>query len=184
MELILYYIVEARNLLIVFLVLTFLLGTFSYLSIRKLDQSKKIKIFLYGLLLKMNNIDILKLSIIVIKTFLIIYATIVTDEFTIWLSIAMLCLLTIIYILCEYKRTIYEIVYTLIQVSIIYLIYLINNYMTEIQQENITMVMKTFLIIFELMLSVYLLFRNINMIAEDRVAKNFKKERKKKKVKL
>lgn len=178
MELILYYIVESRNLLISFLILTFILGTFAYLSIRKFKQDKKMKIFIYGLFLKMTNIDIVKLSIVILKTFLVIYATIVTEELTMWLCIAMLAVLTIIYIVCEYKRFIYEIVYTLVQIIIIYLIYLINHYMVEIEQANIILGIKICLIVFELILSVYLLFRNVNMIAEDRVAKNFKKEQK------
>ncbi|MFR2570356.1 MAG: hypothetical protein ACLS90_01350 [Clostridia bacterium] len=178
MELILYYIVESRNLLISFLILTFILGTFAYLSIRKFKQDKKMKIFIYGLFLKMSNIDIVKLSIVILKTFLVIYATIVTEELNMWLCIAMLAVLTIIYIVCEYKRFIYEIVYTLVQIIIIYLIYLINHYMAEIEQANIILGIKICLVVFELILSVYLLFRNVNMIAEDRVAKNFKKEQK------
>lgn len=178
MELILYYIVESRNLLISFLILTFILGTFAYLSIRKFKQDKKMKIFIYGLFLKMTNIDIVKLSIVILKTFLVIYATIVTEELNMWLCIAMLAVLTIIYIVCEYKRFIYEIVYTLVQIIIIYLIYLINHYMAEIEQANIILGIKICLVVFELILSVYLLFRNVNMIAEDRVAKNFKKEQK------
>lgn len=178
MELILYYIVESRNLLISFLILTFILGTFVYLSIRKFKQDKKMKIFIYGLFLKMSNIDIVKLSIVILKTFLVIYATIVTEELNMWLCIAMLAVLTIIYIVCEYKRFIYEIVYTLVQIIIIYLIYLINHYMAEIEQANIILGIKICLVVFELILSVYLLFRNVNMIAEDRVAKNFKKEQK------
>lgn len=178
MELILYYIVESRNLLISFLILTFILGTFAYLSIRKFKQDKKMKIFIYGLFLKMSNIDIVKLSIVILKIFLVIYATIVTEELNMWLCIAMLAVLTIIYIVCEYKRFIYEIVYTLVQIIIIYLIYLINHYMAEIEQANIILGIKICLVVFELILSVYLLFRNVNMIAEDRVAKNFKKEQK------
>lgn len=178
MELILYYIVESRNLLISFLILTFILGTFAYLSIRKFKQDKKMKIFIYGLFLKMSNIDIVKLSIVILKTYLVIYATIVTEELNMWLCIAMLAVLTIIYIVCEYKRFIYEIVYTLVQIIIIYLIYLINHYMAEIEQANIILGIKICLVVFELILSVYLLFRNVNMIAEDRVAKNFKKEQK------
>ena len=136
------------------------------------------KIFIYGLFLKMTNIDIVKLSIVILKTFLVIYATIVTEELNMWLCIAMLAVLTIIYIVCEYKWFIYEIVYTLVQIIIIYLIYLINHYMAEIEQANIILGIKICLVVFELILSVYLLFRNVNMIAEDRVAKNFKKEQK------
>ena len=179
MELVLYYMVESRNLLISFLILTFVLGIIAYGSIKNFKQNKKMKIFIYGLFLKTTSVDILKISIIVLKTFLVFYATIVTDELMLWLCITMLAVLTIIYVICEIKRLIYEVMYTSIQALVIYLIYLINSYMIEVEYMNVVMGIKICLVVFELILSIYLMFRNINMIAEDRVAKNFKKESKK-----
>lgn len=179
MELVLYYIVESRNLLISFLILTFVLGIIVYSLIKNFKQNKKMKVVIYGLFLKFTNVDILKLSIIVVKTFLVFYAIMVTNELVMWLCIAMITILTIIYIICEFKRVIYEVIYTSIQALVIYLIYLINSYIMEVEYLNVVMGVKVCLIVFEVILSIYLMFKNINIISEERVTKNFKKESKK-----
>lgn len=179
MELVLYYIVESRNLLISFLILTFVLGIIVYSLIKNFKQNKKMKVVIYGLFLKFTNVDILKLSIIVVKTFLVFYAIMVTNELVMWLCIAMITILTIIYIICKFKRVIYEVIYTSIQALVIYLIYLINSYIMEVEYLNVVMGVKVCLIVFEVILSIYLMFKNINIISEERVTKNFKKESKK-----
>ena len=178
MELILYYIEESRNLLISFLILMFVLGILAYLAMRNFKQDKKSKIFFYGLFLRMNDIDILKLSTVVVKTFLAFYATIGTEELTMWLCLCMMVILTVIYIVLSFKKAIYQVVYTMMQMVMIYLIYVINNYMVEIEYSYVILGIRVCLIIFELMLSTYLFFRDVNVIAEDRVNKNFKKEKK------
>ena len=149
---------------------------------RNFKQDKKSKILFYGLFLRMNDIDILKLATIVIKTFLAFYATLVTDENMIWLCLFMMVILTLIYIVLSFKRIIYQIVYTMMQMVMIYLIYIINNYMVEVEYSYVILGIRVCLIVFELMLSAYLFFRDINMIAEDRVDKNFSKEKKKEKL--
>ncbi len=176
MELVLYYVEESKNLLVSFLILMFILGILAYLAMKNFRQEKKAKIFFYGLFLRMNDIDILRFSTIVIKTFLAFYATLVTNELMIWLCLIMMVILTIIYIVCSFKRVIYQVVYTVMQMVMIYLIYIINNYMLEIEYSNIILGIKICLIIFELMLSTYLFLRDVNIIAEDRVNKNFKKQ--------
>lgn len=149
---------------------------------RNFKQDKKSKILFYGLFLRMNDIDILKLATIVIKTFLAFYATLVTDETMIWLCLFMMVILTLIYIVLSFKRIIYQIVYTMMQMVMIYLIYIINNYMVEVEYSYVILGIRVCLIVFELMLSAYLFFRDVNMIAEDRVDKNFSKEKKKEKL--
>ena len=86
----------------------------------------------------------------------------VTNELVMWLYIAMITILTIIYIICEFKRVIYEVIYTSIQALVIYLIYLINSYMMEVEYLNVVMGVKVCLIVFEVILSIYLMFKNIN----------------------
>lgn len=178
MELILYYIKESKNLLISFLILMFVLGILAYIAMRNFRQDKKFKIFFYGLFLRMTNIDILKMSTVVVKTFLAFYATIVTNQLLIWLCLIMICVSTLIYIVCAYKRTVYEIVCTLMQLIMIYFIYIVNSYMLEIEYSPLVLMIKICLIVFVLMLTTYLFFRDIDMISEDRVDKNFKKEKK------
>mgnify|MGYP006991616449 FL=1 len=149
---------------------------------KNFKQDKKSKVLFYGLFLRMNDIDILKLATIVIKTFLAFYATIVTNELMIWLCLFMMVILTLIYIVLSFKRIIYQIVYTMMQMVMIYLIYIINNYMVEVEYSYVILGIRVCLIVFELMLSAYLFFRDVNMIAEDRVDKNFSKEKKKEKL--
>lgn len=152
------------------------------MAMKNFKQDKKSKILFYGLFLRMNDIDILKLATIVIKTFLAFYATLVTDETMIWLCLFMMVILTLIYIVLSFKRIIYQIVYTMMQMVMIYLIYIINNYMVEVEYSYVILGIRVCLIVFELMLSAYLFFRDVNMIAEDRVDKNFSKEKKKEKL--
>ena len=149
------------------------------MAMKNFKQAKKSKVLFYGLFLRMNDIDILKLATIVIKTFLAFYATLVTDETMIWLCLFMMVILTLIYIVLSFKRIIYQIVYTMMQMVMIYLIYIINNYMVEVEYSYVILGIRVCLIVFELMLSAYLFFRDVNMIAEDRVDKNFSKEKKK-----
>ena len=145
------------------------------MAMKNFKQDKKSKVLFYGLFLRMNDIDILKLATIVIKTFLAFYATLVTDETMIWLCLFMMVILTLIYIVLSFKRIIYQIVYTMMQMVMIYLIYIINNYMVEVEYSYVILGIRVCLIVFELMLSAYLFFRDINIIAEDRVDKNFSK---------
>ena len=152
------------------------------MAMKNFKQDKKSKVLFYGLFLRMNDIDILKLATIVIKTFLAFYATLVTDETMIWLCLFMMVILTLIYIVLSFKRIIYQIVYTMMQMVMIYLIYIINNYMVEVEYSYVILGIRVCLIVFELMLSAYLFFRDVNMIAEDRVDKNFSKVKKKEKL--
>lgn len=175
MELVLYYIKESKNLLISFLILMFIIGIFTYLAMKNFRQDKKIKIFFYGLFLRMKDIDILKLGAVVIKAFLVFYSTLVTNETTIWLSLAMIAIITIFYILISYKRIVYEVVCTAIQIFMVYFIYTINNYIVEIEYTYLILMIKIVLIVFVLIFTTYLLFRDIDLISEDRVDKNTKK---------
>lgn len=140
----------------IILILMFALGMFAYIAMKNFQQDKKSKVLFYGLFLRMNNIDILKLSTVVIKTFLAFYATIVTNELMIWLCLCMMVILTLIYIVCSFKRVIYQVVYTMMQMVMIYLIYIINNYMLEIEYSYVILGIRVCLIVFELMLSTYL----------------------------
>ena len=54
--------------------------------------------------------------------------------------------------------------------------------MVEVEYSYVILGIRVCLIVFELMLSAYLFFRDVNMIAEDRVDKNFSKEKKKEKL--
>lgn len=180
MELVLYYIQESRWLLISFLVLVFALGVFGYVAIRNFRQDKKSKIFFYGLFLRLKNVDIIKLSIVVLKTFIAIYAIISTNDFEIRVCFIMLIILTVINLILSHKRIIYQIICTAIQIVMIYLAHVMDNYLAEVAYSSLILMIKTCLIVFSLMLITYLFLRDVDLVSEDRVNKDFKKGRAKK----
>lgn len=175
MELVLYYITEGKSLLISFLILTFVLGIFAYMAMRNFRQDKKSKVFFYGLFLGLKNMDILKLSTVVIKSFLVVYATIVLEDTLMWMCLIMITILTVIYIICEHRRVIYELVCSSLQIVMIYFIYTLNNYMIEIENTSLILMIRTCLIVMVIILTAYLFFRDIALIAEDRMNKSIKK---------
>ena len=179
MELVLYYIKESSSLLISFLILIFILGIIMYLSIRKFRQGSKVKVGTYGLFLGLKNIDIVKLSIIISKTFLAVYSTMITDKVMVYISILMLIILTFIYIILSPKKLVYETVYTFMEIVLIYFIFTINNYMVEVEFSIIILMIKICLIIFVLVMSTYLLLKNFNNLVEYRWDKEFSKKQRK-----
>ena len=177
MELVLYYIQESRWLLISFLVLMFLSGGISYLAIRNFRQDKKSKIFIYGLFLRMKKIDILKISIVILKTFLACYAIITIQEFSMWVCFIMLVILTAINVIITRKRIVYQVICTAMQIVMIYFVYVMDNYLADIEYSIVILTIKTCLVVFVLMLIAYIFLRDIDLISEDRVNKEFEKEK-------
>lgn len=178
MELVLYYIKESASLLISFLTLIFVLGIFTYLAIRNFRQDSKLKVSFYGLFLGLKNIDILKLSIVIIKLFLVIYAIIITIKETVFICLIMIILLSLIYIFLAPKRIVYEVVSSLIEIVMVYFINIINNYMSEIDYSPIILMIKVCLIVFTLLLSTYFFLRDVGDIVDNRWNNEFSKNRK------
>ena len=178
MELVLYYITESQWLLISFLILMFVLGIFAYIAMRNFRQDKKFKIFFYGLFLRMNDIDIFKLTIVVIKSFLVVYATTALTDTIMWLCLIMISILTVLYIVIEHKKIIFELICSILQIVMVYFVYTVNKYMIEIENTSLILMMRTCLIVFVVILTAYLFFRDIDIISEDRMNKNIKKAKK------
>ena len=171
MELILYYIKESRMLLLTYLILIFFIAVIGFFYMRNFSQEKKSKIIFYGLLLQMNNIDIIKISTIIIKTFIMIYAISITKPIVVFLCMIMTGILSLLYILIFIKRAIYEIICTCMQIAIIYLINIINNYRVETENNLLVLLAKIVLIIFALMFTTYIFFKEIDVITRDRERK-------------
>lgn len=178
MELILYYIKESGSLLISFLILIFIIGVFAYLTMRNFRQDSRIKVGFYGFFLGLKNTDIIKLSAVIIKIFLVIYAMMVTTKEIIIICFIMILLLSLIYIILAVKRIVNETICTLMQIVMIYFVYTINGYMVEIGYSPIILMIKICLIVFTVLLSTYFLLRNIQDIVDNRVNKEFEKNRK------
>lgn len=174
MELVLYYITQTRWLLISFLILMFIIGGLSYLAIMNFRQDKKSKIFVYGLFLRMKKIDILKISIVVLRTFISCYAIITAQEFTMLVCLTMIAILTVISVILS-RRIVYQVITAAMEIVMIYFIYIMDSYLADIEYSLVILGIKTCLIVFVLILVTYIFLRDIDLISEDRVNKEFKK---------
>ena len=181
MEIILYYIVECRDMLISFLILMFVIGIGCFILMSNFSQEKRGKILFYGLFFHMNTVDVLKMSSMLVKSFLAIYATIAIEQEKIFISLIIMFLLTMLYIVLAPKRFVYEIVTTAVNAGFIYFIYLINNYSIEVENSLIILMINISFILFVLVFTTYLFFREIDIITVDREIKNIKKEEKERK---
>ena len=182
MELVLYYIKISASLLISFLVLMFILGIFAYLSMGNFKQTSKFKVAFYGLFLGFKNIDIIRLSTVVIRTFIICYSTAIVTQEKIYISLAIIGILSLIYICLTPKKFVYSLVSSLMQMVMVYFIFIIGDYMSEIEFSYPMLGIKITLIVFTLILAIYLFLRDFNDIVEDRWNKDFEKSRKNLKV--
>lgn len=165
-ELILYNLSSSSLLIVIFLVTFFIVGLTTYWLINKV-RLKKGKIKLYGLLLKISDKDTFTLSIIVVRTFLIIYCTLLYQN-NVNTSLIMIAIISIIYIMFSFKNIIYEVINTLSIMAVIYFINTLNNYIMQVSNSSSVQIIKTVLIAFTIMYSIYLLLRGV----EDIVANN------------
>ena len=90
----------------------------------------------------------------------------------------MIGLLSLIYIILAPKKIIYEIVATLMEIVMVYFVYIINGYMTEIEYSPIILMIKVCLIVFTILLSTYFLLRDMSNVVDNRWNKEFAKSRK------
>lgn len=178
MELVLYYIKESASLLISFLILIFVLGFSAYMTMRNFRQDSKLKVGFYGLFLGLKNVDIIKLSIIVIRIFLVFYSVMITAKEKVFISLIMIIILSIIYIVLTPKKIINETVCTVMEIVMIYFVYIINSYMVNIDFSIEILMIKVCLVVFTILLSTYFLLRNIGDVVDLRWKKEFERSRK------
>lgn len=166
MELILYYITENGMALIFCLVLMFVLEILIYIYILKFNPQSKMKVFVYGIFLGSNNMDIVKLSLLMIKSIVVMSAGIIMYSSGTYIAIWMFVLTSVIFLILIPRWIIYQIVYILIQVSLIYLIYTITRYTNEVDSSNLVIMLKIILILMLQFLASYESLRGINDIIE------------------
>ena len=63
------------------------------------------------------------------------------------------------------------------QIVMIYFVYVMDNYLADIEYSIVILTIKTCLVVFVLMLIAYIFLRDIDLISEDRVNKEFEKEK-------
>ena len=171
MELILYYIMKNSSLIISFLIFMLVFGILFFLYIRKFNQNKKKKVIIYGLFLQMKNLDILKISTLLIKFFVVIFAIFINDNIVLFTCFMIIAILSIMYIVLFFRRVFHEIICTIIQIAILYVIFIVNTYAIEIENSLMIMFILSFMIIFEIFFTAYLFFKEIDIISRRRLEK-------------
>jgi len=164
-ELILYNLSLSWKLLLVYLITLFVLGCIWFFHIKKFDL-KDGKIKIYGLLLGINNKGTLILSMHVVRTFLIIYYSIFVPE-NIELTLALIGIISVIYIVFDMRDIIFEIFNTISLMAVIYFINSLNTYMIEVEATTSIQIIRIALILFTLMYVIYYLLRNFENITSD-----------------
>lgn len=170
-NLIFYNINKVLITLIIFLGIITMLGTAVFYMLKKFDIKKKRIIYL-GLFSRLNTKQILLLSAIIIRTYLIIACSFINpNDILIYLS--MIVIVDIIYIVLNYKKAIFETINIFAQLCLIYLISVLSLYQIEVSNEMYVVQVKIFLIIFIIMYTIYFLIKNVEeVISEKKREKN------------
>jgi len=108
--------------------------------------------------LGINNKGTLILSMHVVRTFLIIYYSIFVPE-NIELTLALIGIISVIYIVFDMRDIIFEIFNTISLMAVIYFINSLNTYMIEVEATTSIQIIRIALILFTLMYVIYY-FRN------------------------
>ncbi len=144
-------------------------------STKKFDIHKKTVMF-GGMLVKLHRRQIISITAVMIRTFLIIYASINFKE-NLVLYFTMIIMADIVYIFMNPKKIVFEIINTSAQGILIYIISLLSTYRVEISDELYVKLMQTLLIIFIIVYAIYFLFKNF----EEIISKKYKITKREKK---
>lgn len=171
MEVILYNISKNLIPISICLALVLFIGVVIYIFTRKFDIHKK-TIRYFGLLTGLNNRQIIVLSSIFIRTFMIIY-TVCVYKSSILDYIVMILLIDIVYMILVPRKIIFETINITAQLILVYFINMLKTYRIEVSNEmyveQIIIILSSFMIFY----SVYFLLKNFEeLITEKRRRKN------------
>lgn len=171
MELILYNISKNLIPISICLALVLFLGVVIYIFTKKFDIHKK-TIHYFGLLTGLNNRQIIVLSSIIIRTFMLIY-TVCIYKSSILDYMVMILLIDIVYMILVPRKIIFETINITAQLILVYFINMLKTYRIEVSNEmyveQIIILLSSFIIFY----SVYFLLKNFEeLITEKRRRKN------------
>lgn len=167
MEAILYNV--SKNLIptAIFLSIVLIFGLSAFISTHKFDIHKK-SIRYFGLLTGLTNRQIIVLSAIMIRTFMIIYSVCVYEKDMIPVYIMMIVLTDIVYMLLVPKRMFFEVINIIAEVIIIYFINVLKTYRIEISGElyvgQVSLALSYFIIVY----SLYFLLKNFEELITEK----------------
>ena len=162
LELVLYDISTLWGLLASFFILLFTIGVGIYLYTKSFEM-KDGKIKIYGLLLSMTRRDILIISTLIVRAFLIIYALIVSNG-NVWLYIFMIGFVSAVFIVIYFKNMIYELINSIALMVIVYFSYELKFYLLNIEDSIATQIIRLILVSFGSIYTVYLFLREFEDI--------------------
>lgn len=176
MEAIFYNVSKNLIPMAIFLIFEFLLGVIIYVITRKFDIHKK-SIRYCGLLTGLNNRQIIILSAIIIRTFMIIY-TVCIYEKNIITYLVMILVIDMIYIVFVPKKILFETINIIAQIIIIYFINVLKTYKIEISDEMYIGQVIITLSVFVIIYSMYFLLKDFEeLIAEKKKGKAYEKKK-------
>ena len=162
LEPIMYNISKSMILIIIFFILIMVLGIISYFSTRKFNIHKK-RVMFIGMLARLNKRQIIMLSSILIRTYLIIFCALYYSS-NIFIYLLMIAIAEAVYIIFNIKKAIFETINTIAQIILLYIINVLVNYRIEIANEKFVMQIQIILSIFIIMYAIYFLFKNFEEI--------------------
>ena len=170
MEAILYNISKNITMISIFLILILILGIIIYLITKKFDIHKK-SIRYCGLLSRLNNRQILILSILLIRCFTIIYATCIYSQ-NILTELTIILLTSLLYIILVPRKILFESINIVPQAIIVYFINVLQNYKIEISSEmyigQVIITLQIIIIIY----AIYFLLKNFEELIGERGKKD------------
>ena len=142
----------------IYMTIIFVVSLILWILTRKFNIHNKLSQYC-GLLCGLNNRQILRLSAILIRNFLIIYSLLIYNR-NIEIYLIMIILAELVYIILTPQKALFEIINNIAQLICIYLINVLKTYQIEISNEayitQIEIVLKIFMIIY----TTYFFLRN------------------------
>lgn len=170
MEAILYNLGNILTPIIIFLGIVLLIGIIIYIITAKFDIHKK-SIRYCGLLSGFNNRQIIILSAIMIRTFLVLYLAFRYEE-NVYIYLAMIFFVDLVYIVLMHKNILFELINIIAQIIILYLVNTLKEYSIEIIDQMYLTQVIIVLMIFLTLYSIYFALKNFeNLLAEKKNTK-------------
>ena len=161
-ELILYNLSTSWGLMASFFVFIFIIGCIIYVYTKKFKiEGKRVKV--YGLLLNMKNNNILAISIIIVRTFVIIYSLVTYNQNIIY-YLLMIGIISGLLIIVYFKNIIYEFLNSIALMTVVYFNYELTNYLINIENTTSIIILKEILISFGVLYTIYLFLKEFEDI--------------------
>ena len=160
---IIYYLSTNALAIVIYLTIIIIISFVLYFSIREVSLTKK-SILIETTLANLNRKQQLSITAILIRTFMIIYATVSFLSNDIYLYIALAIMSDILFVILRPKRIIFEILNLASQIALIYIIHLMNNYRNQVNDDISVAIIQLLLIAFIVIYSLFFLIKDFEVI--------------------